>query len=206
MPCAILPSGVGLTGRESCGSSIQPRGSFIPISILVHRSSPSAREDLPRACTFLFRIWLRYVGLVTAFSAIFARVYRVWSNSRLARLRAFSSSILMNILYRCANLGGISLWPLLCYKPVAMLAIMNLHDIYEEGGFSSLKALGEAVGADPRYLHQCATGWRGKKPSPTLAAKLIAADPRISWEDLYRPLSSAARDSVSSGMAAQGAA
>ncbi len=62
---------------------------------------------------------------------------------------------------------------------------MNLHDIYKEGGFKALRDLGNKVGADPRYLHQCATGWRGKKPSPALALKLVEADPRLSLDDIY---------------------
>jgi hypothetical protein len=62
---------------------------------------------------------------------------------------------------------------------------LSLRDIYQEGGFSALKRLAEASGADAQYLRQCATGWRGRQPSPRLAKRLIAADPRLSLEALY---------------------
>ena len=64
---------------------------------------------------------------------------------------------------------------------------MNLHDIYQLEGFAGLKRLAEATEADPQYLRQCATGWRGKRPSPTLAQRLIDADSRLTWEAMYRP-------------------
>lgn len=62
---------------------------------------------------------------------------------------------------------------------------MGLDDIYKSDGFVALKVLAEKVGADPQYLRQCATGWRGKKPSITLAKKLIAADQRLTLEGIY---------------------
>lgn len=65
---------------------------------------------------------------------------------------------------------------------------MNLRDVYDEGGFAALRNLAEIVESNPRYLHQCAIGWRNKRPSPALAAKLIRADPRLTWEDLYASL------------------
>ena len=67
-----------------------------------------------------------------------------------------------------------------------MLMPMNLKDLYDEGGFAALKRLAEKAGTDPQYLRQCATGWRGKRPSPPLAGRLIAAEPRLTYEDLYR--------------------
>ena len=63
---------------------------------------------------------------------------------------------------------------------------MNPYDLYEEGGFPALKRLAEAAGTDPQYLRQCATPWRGKRPSPELAMRLIAAEPRLTLDDLYR--------------------
>lgn len=65
---------------------------------------------------------------------------------------------------------------------------MNLHDIYQEGGFAALRRLAEAAGTDPQYLRQCATGWRGKQPSPKLARRLIAAEPRLTLDALYSTL------------------
>jgi hypothetical protein len=64
---------------------------------------------------------------------------------------------------------------------------MNLHDIYKNEGFAGMKRLAEATGADAQYLRQCATGWRGKRPSPELAAKLITADPRLDFQALLLP-------------------
>lgn len=49
-----------------------------------------------------------------------------------------------------------------------------------------MKRLGEATGADPQWLRQCATGWRGKRVSPELAEKLVDADPRLDFRALLR--------------------
>ena len=68
---------------------------------------------------------------------------------------------------------------------------MTLHDLYKEGGFQALKRLGERAGANPQYLHQCATRWHGKEPSPTLARRFRAAEPRLTWDGLYPPLDEA---------------
>jgi hypothetical protein len=62
---------------------------------------------------------------------------------------------------------------------------MNLSDIYKEGGFGALKRLAEITGNDPQYLRQIATGWRGKRPSPELAMRLIEADPRLTLAELF---------------------
>lgn len=62
---------------------------------------------------------------------------------------------------------------------------MNLNDIYQEGGFPALKLLAKKAGTDAQYLRQCATRWRGKRPSPELAWKLMDADSRLTWEDIY---------------------
>lgn len=62
---------------------------------------------------------------------------------------------------------------------------MNLKDIYQAEGFKGLKLLAIAAKADPQYLRQCATGWHNKRPSPQLTARLIRADKRLTWEDMY---------------------
>lgn len=77
-------------------------------------------------------------------------------------------------------------------KLLAMLLDMNLRELYDEGGFAALKRLAEAANTDPQYLRQCAKGWRGKRPSPDLALRLIAAEPRLTLEDLYGQAASAA--------------
>ncbi len=61
---------------------------------------------------------------------------------------------------------------------------MTLFEVYESGGRKALAALAKAAGTDTTYLYQLATGWRGKRPSPDLCKRLIAADPRLSYEDL----------------------
>jgi hypothetical protein len=71
--------------------------------------------------------------------------------------------------------------------PLAIIVPMNLSDIYDQEGIDGLRRLAKATGADAQYLRQCATHWRKKRPSPELAAKLIAADSRLTWEDLYKP-------------------
>lgn len=45
-------------------------------------------------------------------------------------------------------------------------------------------ALAERVGCSKKYLYQCATGWKGKRPSPDLAKALVEADPRLTLEEL----------------------
>lgn len=72
---------------------------------------------------------------------------------------------------------------------------MNLHDIYREEGFAGLKRLAEATGSHPQYLRQCATRWRGKRPSPDLAWRLIEADPRLTFEAIYAPSCATTHDS-----------
>ena len=64
---------------------------------------------------------------------------------------------------------------------------MNLSDIYKEEGYSGLKRLAELTGANPQYLRQCASGWKGKRPSPELAEKLVNADPRLDFKLLLLP-------------------
>ena len=61
---------------------------------------------------------------------------------------------------------------------------MNLSDIYQAEGIEGLRRLANAVDSDPQYLRQCATGWRGKRPSPELAARLVEADSRLDFKSL----------------------
>jgi len=61
---------------------------------------------------------------------------------------------------------------------------MDLSDIYEQEGFSGLKKLAEATGSNAQYLRQCATGFRGKRPSPELAMRLVDADSRLDFQKL----------------------
>jgi hypothetical protein len=62
---------------------------------------------------------------------------------------------------------------------------MNLLDIHRAEGLNGLRRLAHEAGTDATYLWQLATAWRGKKPSPDLAKRLIAADPRLTLDDLY---------------------
>ena len=72
---------------------------------------------------------------------------------------------------------------------------MNLSDIYANEGLDSLKGLARKTGSDAQYLRQCATGWKNKRPSPELAAKLIVADKRITYNSLYsKQLDAAIKD------------
>lgn len=61
---------------------------------------------------------------------------------------------------------------------------MNLADLYQADGMAALTRLAKQVGANPKYLYQCATGRR--RPSPELAFRLIECEPRLVFEDLYR--------------------
>ena len=61
---------------------------------------------------------------------------------------------------------------------------MNLQDIYQQEGPEGLDKLAAAAACNPKYLYQCATGRRC--PSPAMARKLIAADSRLSFDDMYR--------------------
>lgn len=79
---------------------------------------------------------------------------------------------------------------------LAIIRKMNLSDIYMEGGYEALKKLAESAGTNPQYLRQCATRWRGKKPSPALAIRLIAAEPRLKLDDIYRGNESAVRSNA----------
>lgn len=60
---------------------------------------------------------------------------------------------------------------------------MNLQTLYETEGSAALNRLAEATGANRKYLYQCATG--RKVPSPKLACALVAADARLTLDDIY---------------------
>jgi len=59
---------------------------------------------------------------------------------------------------------------------------MNLYNLYKADGFKGLCRLAEAVGRNPKYLYQCATG--RKTPSAELVVKLVKADRRLTREAL----------------------
>lgn len=61
---------------------------------------------------------------------------------------------------------------------------MNLADLYRTDGMAALTRLAQRVGANPKYLYQCATGRR--RPSPELAFRLVRTEPRLVFEELYR--------------------
>lgn len=61
---------------------------------------------------------------------------------------------------------------------------MNLKKLYETEGMVALKSLAGKAGTDAKYLYQCAS--TSKMPSPKLAFRLCAADPRLVFEDLYQ--------------------
>lgn len=63
---------------------------------------------------------------------------------------------------------------------------MNLSQIYETEKLEGLKRLAEQVGCSWRYLYQCAT--HRKTISPELAQRCIAADGRLSLDDIYAHL------------------
>ncbi len=61
---------------------------------------------------------------------------------------------------------------------------MDLKDIYDKEGIAGLTSIADTVGCSAKYLYQCATERRC--PSPAMARKLIAADSRLSFDDMYR--------------------
>ena len=63
---------------------------------------------------------------------------------------------------------------------------MNLKQIYDLEGSAGMKRLADATGAHHQYLWQCAHRWRGKRPSPELALRLVEADPRLTLDEIYR--------------------
>lgn len=61
---------------------------------------------------------------------------------------------------------------------------MNLRTLFEKEGFAGLVVLAKKADTDPRYLWQIADGRR--TPSPKLANRLVAADKRLSLNDIFR--------------------
>lgn len=69
-----------------------------------------------------------------------------------------------------------------------MWFMSTLNALYENEGNSVLDRIHAATGINRKYLYQIATGRR--RPSAKLAARMIAADSRLSLEGLlleYRP-------------------
>lgn len=60
---------------------------------------------------------------------------------------------------------------------------MNLNTLYLAEGQKGLNRLASLVGCNPKYLWQCANGRR--EPSPEMARKLVAADARLSIEEIF---------------------
>lgn len=61
---------------------------------------------------------------------------------------------------------------------------MNLSDLYQECGRTVLRELSRRCGVGEKYLYQCATGRR--VVSPALAKGLVAADRRLTLDEIYR--------------------
>lgn len=61
---------------------------------------------------------------------------------------------------------------------------MRLKDLYPTLSGDEREALAKKAGTDAGYLWQLSTGWRGKKPSINLMAKLAAADKRLKVADM----------------------
>lgn len=59
---------------------------------------------------------------------------------------------------------------------------MNLTDLQKLDGRGAFVALAKKANTSPSYLSQCAGGHR--KPSPSLAKKLVAADARLTLASL----------------------
>lgn len=64
---------------------------------------------------------------------------------------------------------------------------MNLQIYYETYGAKGLKRLAESVGANSKYLYQCATG--RKTPSPKLAIAIVRFDSRFTLDGIYAHVS-----------------
>ncbi len=63
---------------------------------------------------------------------------------------------------------------------------MNLAKLYQQEGAALLTALHVATGLSRKYIYQCATGRRS--PSPAVAMRMIEADSRLIFEEMYSNL------------------
>lgn len=63
---------------------------------------------------------------------------------------------------------------------------MNLAQIYEKEGRAGLNRLAERVCCSSEYLWQLAVGFQGRRPSGSLAVRLVDADPRLTLDALLR--------------------
>lgn len=61
---------------------------------------------------------------------------------------------------------------------------MKLRDLYAKLSAEQRASLARSAETDPGYLWQIATQWRGKKASLSMMQKLVAADSRLSLQDL----------------------
>lgn len=76
---------------------------------------------------------------------------------------------------------------------------MKLRDLYPTLSTEEKVRLAAAVGVQPGYLWQIATGWRDghgrtKRASLDLVAKLAAAEPRLHAQDMVSEFSSPASE------------
>jgi hypothetical protein len=62
--------------------------------------------------------------------------------------------------------------------------IMSPLTIYQAEGSGWLNRLAEVSGINRKYLYQCATGRR--QPSPEYARRMIAADNRLTLDEIYK--------------------
>ena len=70
---------------------------------------------------------------------------------------------------------------------------MRLRDLHPTLSTAERERLAAAVGVRPGYLWQIATGWRGKRASLDLVAKLAAADARLHVHDMVAEFSEPAK-------------
>jgi len=63
---------------------------------------------------------------------------------------------------------------------------MDLAKLYSQEGAALLTSLHVATGLSRKYIYQCATGRRS--PSPAVAMRMVEADPRLVFEEMYSNL------------------
>ena len=61
---------------------------------------------------------------------------------------------------------------------------MDLSDIYRTEGMQGLRKLAQRASVSSKYLYQLATGFQGRRCSPSFALRLAAIDPRLSVAQL----------------------